>query len=733
MRIIAFVSCLFLSLMQSYSLGVESKVAAALAERIIPEYADRFIFQKISQSGSVDCFELESQGDKIIVRGSNANSMAVGLNHYLKYYCHTTVSWYANDRVCLSGDLPAIPKKIGVDARCENRFFLNYCTFGYTMPWWQWRDWERLIDWMALNGVTMPLAITGQEAIWYKVWQRLGLNEQEIRSYFTGPAHLPWHRMLNLDYWQGNLPHSWLEHQLQLQKQIVAREREFNMKPVLPAFAGHVPYELLRVYPDAKISKLSEWGGFGPQYRASFLDPMDPLFSKIQRAYMEEQQRQFGTDHIYGIDPFNEVNPPSWEPEYLQRVGKTIFETLTDVDKEAVWLQMTWLFYHKRKEWTPERIKAFVTSIPAERSLLLDYYGEHTEIWKRTESYYGVPYLWCFLGNFGGNTMLAGNLKRVDERIENAFRNGGKNLSGLGSTLEGFDCNPFLYEFLFEKAWNTGVNGADWINRLADRRTGRVDDNARKAWKLLVDSIYTSHAVCGHCPMTNARPQFGKQMRYAKTKITYDNRVLLEAWGLLLQAGNKKSGAYVYDVVNLARQTLGNYFGDLWKQYEKACQLKDKETMRRTQAAMMDILKETDELLSSESSFLLGKWIDDARTIGKNDEEKAYYEKNARNLITTWGGSDMELNDYANRTWAGLTSGFYTKRWTIFFEEVNRSIGQGKEFPVTAYHKKITNFEKEWWEHLEGTYETKPMGDGYALSKKLYDKYVNHILNLTKN
>ena len=41
------------------------------------------------------------------------------------------------------------------------------------MTWWKWSDWEHFIDWMALNGINMPLAITGQEAIWYKVWSKL--------------------------------------------------------------------------------------------------------------------------------------------------------------------------------------------------------------------------------------------------------------------------------------------------------------------------------------------------------------------------------------------------------------------------------------------------------------------------------------------------------------------------------------------------------------------------------
>lgn len=82
----------------------------------------------------------------------------------------------------------------------------------------------------------MPLAITGQEAIWYKVWSKLGLTDEEIRGYFTGPAHLPWHRMCNLDGWQSPLPKEWLSSQAELQEQIVAREREFNMQPVLPGF-----------------------------------------------------------------------------------------------------------------------------------------------------------------------------------------------------------------------------------------------------------------------------------------------------------------------------------------------------------------------------------------------------------------------------------------------------------------------------------------------------------------
>lgn len=216
------------------------KAINGLASRVLPDHASMFEFEVIPADN--DVFTISAgQNGKIHISGNNANSMAVGLNHYLKYLCNVEVGWFKHDKFELPEVLPLPEAPITHQARVKDRFFLNYCTFGYTMPWWQWEEWEHFIDWMALNGINLPLAITGQESIWEKVWTDLGLTQEEVRNYFTGPSHLPWHRMLNIDYWGGPLPQSWLDGQLKLQQQITARERELNMRPVLPAFAGHVP------------------------------------------------------------------------------------------------------------------------------------------------------------------------------------------------------------------------------------------------------------------------------------------------------------------------------------------------------------------------------------------------------------------------------------------------------------------------------------------------------------
>jgi alpha-N-acetylglucosaminidase len=38
--------------------------------------------------------------------------------------------------------------------------------------------------------------------------------------------------------------------------------RDFGMLPILPAFAGHVPTNITRIFPDAKVTKLTNWAEF---------------------------------------------------------------------------------------------------------------------------------------------------------------------------------------------------------------------------------------------------------------------------------------------------------------------------------------------------------------------------------------------------------------------------------------------------------------------------------------
>lgn len=672
------------------SVDPDVRAVSALAKRVLAHSSGKLEFQKTD--APTDSYRIEAHGRKVRISGNNANSMAVGLNTYLREYCHIEIGWMDREKATLPRPLPLPESPVETQARVPQRFFLNYCTYGYTMPWWHWKDWERLIDWMALNGVNLPLAITGQEAIWYDVWSRMGLTDEEIRSYFSGPAHLPWHRMINIDRWEGPLPQGWIQQQAALQQKIVSRERELNMRPVLPAFSGHVPAALSRVCPEARIRQIAPWAGFDGEYRPSVLDPTDPLFARIQKAFLDAQAARYGTDHIYGIDLFNEIKPESWEPDFLAKAGKGCYESLAAADPEATWLQMTWLFWYQRKDWTQERIRAYITSYPADRSLLLDYYCENIEIYKQTQHYYGVPHLWCYLGNFGGRTGLVGNMPLIDRRLEEALKDD-EGLRGIGCTLEALGCNPYIYEYVLSKAW-TDRSAESYAELLADSRCSKVDEKAREAWRILVGEVYSKTLPNGFGCVLHQRPSPSLNTRWSHPP--YDPARLETALDLLDQV-DADTPALHFDRVNLRRQVLCNRAAVLYDRWKEAYDKKDLSGRKRLQAEFLSLMDELDKTLQAEPFFRLDKWIEDARSWGKDAAEKDYYEQNARNILTSWGGRGSRLTDYAARSISGLVDTYYKVRWQMFFDEIDRCESQGVSYEEKAFTEKLKDFEYQWW------------------------------------
>lgn len=695
-----------------------------LTKRVVPDYSYKFIFEK--ENSDKDFFRLEQRGTRVLIVGNNANSMAMGLNHYLKNYAKIYVSWYSHDEIEAAEEFKEVIGVVEMEALVENRFILNYCTYGYTMPWWTWKEWERFIDWMALNGINMPLSQTGQEAVWLEVWKEYGMSEEEILSYFSGPAHLPWHRMANLDGFQGPLPKEWIENQEELQKKIVERERELNMTTVLPAFAGHVPKKIAEKFPDADIKQLSSWCGFEPTY---FLNSQDELFADIQEKFIEKQTEKYGTDHVYGFDPFNEMDPPCWDEDYLANVSDNIYASLQAADSSAEWLQMSWVFYYKRKQWTPSRLESYLTAVPNGKMTLLDYFCENTEVWRLSDKFYGQPYIWCYLGNFGGNTMLVGDIDLIYNKIKAVLRDGGDNLQGIGSTLEAFDVSPHTYEFLFECAWNESIDVDKWIDNWSELRSGYENMNAKMAWKMLNQRIYKDCSYYGLGTIVNSRPELeGHGTFYTKPEYSYRNRDLLDAWALLLSTPSESSH-YKYDIVNYGSQLLGNHFMTIRDEFTAAYKGRDVRVMDQKIKEANELFADLDRLLSTNTSYLLGKWLEDAKSFGDTPEKQAYYEKNARTLLTIWGGPI--LNDYANRLWAGLVSDYYAKRWNLFFTSVMNDVRNDKPFDEKSFEKKLDEFEAEW-PNGNKVFPSEPVGNTLEIANEIYEKWEGRIENISQ-
>ena len=59
----------------------------------------------------------------------------------------------------------------------------------------------------------------------------------------------------------------------------------------------------------------------------------------------------------------------------------------------------------------------------------------------------------------------------------------------------------------------------------------------------------------------------------------------------------------------------------------------------------LDILEDLDRILATNENFLLGPWLESAKALATNCQERKLYEFNARNQITLWG-PDGQILDY---------------------------------------------------------------------------------------
>ncbi|EJW91928.1 Alpha-N-acetylglucosaminidase, partial [gut metagenome] len=164
----------------------------------------------------------------------------------------------------------------------------------------------------------------------------------------------------------------------------------------------------------------------------------------------------------------------------------------------------------------------------------------------------------------------------------------------------------------------------------------------------LYEKIYIAPSLCGQAVLINARPQLeGVQGWNTHPEYKYDNKDLWTIWTELLQADLEDNSYYDFDVVNLGRQVLGNLFSDYRAQFTACYKRKDLQGARAWAKRMDELILDVDRLLACSPLFSIGKWIQDARDCGTTEEEKNYYEENARCILTIWGQKDTQLNDYA--------------------------------------------------------------------------------------
>lgn len=710
-------------LMAHCSFAWDQKAIDAFIRRIVKERSASFIAEYIPADNGKDVFELSARAGKIVLRGNNGVSIGSALNHYLKNYCNSLITWNGT-RMKIPAVLPAVKGKIRKTSPYRYRYYLNYCTFNYSMAWWNWERWQKEIDWMTLNGINMPLALTGEEAIWNRVYRQMGFSKAQLDSFFCGPSYFAWFWMGNLDAWGGPLPKHWMDSHEALQKKILAAERSMGMTPVLPAFTGHVPPSFSTKFPAAKVKQTNWNSGFSD---VAILDPSDPMFEVIGTKFLEEQTKTYGTDHLYSADTFNENIPPTDDSVYLNDISKKVFASMTATDPKAVWVMQGWMFHYDSSYWHPRQMQALLNAIPSDHMIILDLYSESFPLWQRNNAYYGKPWIWNMLHNFGGNTSLWGRIQPIASSPSAALHDKHSgNMTGIGLTPEAIEQNPVLYHLMLENVWRSEpVDINSWLKQYAMQRYGAASREMNEAWSILASSVYRGAlSEGGPESIITGRPTLDSATRWTRTKLDYDPAQLARVWDLFLNACPflRHSEGFRYDFVDITRQVLANYAAPLQQRFVRAFREKDIVSFRTYSRQFLQLIEDMDLLLATHGDFLLGKWLESARANGITIQEKDQYELNARNLVTLWGNKESPLHDYSCRQWSGLLKGFYLQRWKKFIDYLDLCLTRG----TAPDMNKITSEIKAWeWSWVNGheKYKTSPVGNPMDTIVRLYRKY----------
>ncbi len=703
-----------------------------LIKRNTPAIADLFVLKDIEKENGKGVYKIYCENGKIVLAGDCKISQAMAYYRYLKDYCKVNFSNCGNTKINVE-TAPLPNEEISFVIEQEKRLYMNYRTFAYSAAFWDWERWEKEIDFMAMNGINMPLSIVGSEAVWYYTLRDLGYSEVGALRYLSGPAFWPYQLTGNFDSYFALADVKYVEARLALGQKILNREVELGMSPIMPGFDGRVPGSIVKLFRKTKMRMIKSWRSFKVSY---MIDPLDPLFKKFGSALLEKQKQLLGAYHYYSCDPFFENEAPSKSRKFLWDVGRMINRLYEDFDAQSVWVVQS-----KGLD------RNLISAVPKERLLVIDLEGN---AYKETDNFYGYDFILGSVHNRCDRTVLHGDIKSLAENPYLKVKKVAPNVVGTGIFAEGINQNPLYFELALDMLTSgTEIDLDKWLDSYAERRYASDEDCLKTAVRCLAESCYspdctgseTGSVIC-------ARP--ATELRHTAPgdtlELRYDNKILLDAAEQLMSAEKADSDGWRYDICDIMRQVLSNHasaqFFRAWNGYKE----KNLNDFERGSNGFLRLCEEIDELLQTRPEFTLHHHLKQASAQAIAEKDQENFELNVLAQVTVWGPFVKSVNyDMAWREWGGLIATFYVKRWQTFFEQLALEFPRRKiysnatrkqpdgrnEYTGNYFYKNYEKFEKNW---LSTANPDEPSNeDTVEKAKELAAKYHNAINGITVN
>ena len=658
----------------------------SLVSRRSPELVENFLFETIEAEDGGNIFSYEPCDGKVLLKGTDTVCLAVAYYHFMRDCCG---AYFTADHSLAYGEFALPAEKTEGEIKAKYRTCFEYTTFSCAACWWNWERWENEIDFMAMNGINMPLATVGTEAVWMKTMLELGMKEGLALASIAGPSFWSWQLS---DCFDGYLPQTKKESinkRLELGRKITDRERELGMTPIFQGFTGYIFRTFIQGKIRARMHKSEEWCLFPSQYQ---LSARDTMFHKVGTLFYKNQELLLGESKFYLADPFLNHPPAKRKSSFLAGVGTAVYKLISLRSEDSVWV------IHSSCA-KPE----LLLGIPKDRVLIID----NGELCNDSE-YDGYSFIVGTQCNSGDVTAVHGDIASVS-----ANKSDRPNVCGVGIFSDGAFSNEIFRQYAYAAV--SGDGDVDkWLESYTKNRYGTDSEAAFEAMMLLKKSCWRegqparehASAVCTRPSVLLRHTAIGD----SGSEIDYNISDVFAAAQKLIEADGK-TYEYELDLCDILRQALSDLANTVCKKALEGYKNKDVELFEQNTNLFLGIIEDMDRLLLTKKEFSLPYHLSLARELGDGDDEKQNFEINLLSQITIFGPvKDNMLYDCCWKEWGGMLSTFYALRWRALFEQLAMTFGKFRRIPDKTKNQvfdrdaylgsefggALSRIEKEW-------------------------------------
>lgn len=624
-----------------------------LVKRIAPGKEKHFQFVLEPGKNKRNYFEVSTYKERIRIKGNSYISMASGLDWYLKNYCGVS---YANcDSILPLPDVLPKPQ--------ERTYKETYMQIGYTgydagqRLFWNWQDWEKEIDRMALSGINVCPVWTGTESVWKEFLSDCSLDEKAICQYLFGT---------------DQTPEGWLKGQENLQKKIIRRMQNLGISPVYRAFTGTVPQSMTEGKPN--IITVSAYTAENISRKETTISADDPLFAQLAKKWYGSYEKVYGTAPFY------------WGSTSGQDFPSDIQKCLQKSNPEANWIIPADSYVQKG-----------ISTQGLDRPKTLLLYPESRALWKTLGATKDISWVWAW-NETSDAPETALTLREALSQPEQASNNPetASQIQGVGTQTSCSQNAPLSYFLISNRRWQPElISIREETEQFLKLRYAYSDSTAVNPW------IRLSEVERGYDPAQSflcQKPAMNLLEASAEDSLTeagYCKQISESLTDLLTLKEHCTGNAnYHRDLVRITALFLEKKSQQLYRQIENDFQTRNAEQMAAHQQEFLNLIHRADSLRAFVPDLCWEHWMAhaDQNQKGKETGDILWYKSLLRKQEQV-SGKVPALN--------GILSAYCAPRWELFFNWMSRKL-QGRQIAPPQYQ----GMDDAWYQQSERRNQT---------------------------